>query len=445
MKGFPGKFGAALAVACVLSAFMAVSAFAGGSTEKSTASGTSASAASGPAKLTLLIDNQTALDGIKAVMAAAEKKLNVAVSIDLRPGGPEGENLVKTRLAAGDMDDINYFNSGSLFQQLAPAENFVNLTDEPYMSKVIDSFKATVMADGKVYAAPAGTIMAGGWLYNKTIYDQLGLKVPKTWAELIANSEKTKAAGIVPIIASYKDDWTSQLILLADYYNVQAAYPNFATDYTAHKADFATNPAALRGFEKLQQVYKLGLINKDATTTTYEQALTMLLNGQGAQYPMLTFAFSNMKKLNPEKVKEIGFFAQPSDNPDVNGLTIWMPAGFSIYKHGKNIDAAKKWVAFFESGEGVDIFMTAQAPDGPFAIKGVKLPDSVLPGVKDMLPYIDSGRTAPALEFLSPIKGPNLPQICVSDGIGLESPLAAAKSYDRDVEKQAKQLGLPGW
>ena len=62
-----------------------------------------------------------------------------------------------------------------------------------------------------------------------------------------------------------------------------------------------------------------------------------------------------------------------------------------------------------------------------------------------MLPYIDSGHTAPALEFLSPIKGPNLPQICVSDGLGLETPEQAAADYDKDVEKQAKQLALPGW
>ena len=62
-----------------------------------------------------------------------------------------------------------------------------------------------------------------------------------------------------------------------------------------------------------------------------------------------------------------------------------------------------------------------------------------------MLPYFDSGRTAPALEFLSPIKGPNLPQICVEVGSGITSPADGAKEYDKDVEKQAKQLGLAGW
>jgi len=404
-----------------------------------------AGAQSAATTLTFLVDNQTALDGIKAVAAAAEKKLGIGITIDLRPGGAEGDNVVKTRLATGDMDDLSFYNSGSLFQALNPPQNFVDLTDEPYMSRIIDSFKATVSVDGRVYGIPAQTAMGGGWLYNRKVFAQLGLKVPRTWAELLANCEKIKAAGKVAVIGSYKDDWTSQLIYLADYYNVQAKDPSFASDYTSHKATIAGTPIALRSFEKLQEIYAKGFMNKDLLATTYEQALKMLADGTGAQYPMLTFSLANIKATAPDKINDIGFFAQPGDSPSSNGLTVWMPAGIYVYKNGKNIDAAKKWVAFYVSSEGIEAYMTRQIPDGPFAIKGVKLPNEVIPAVKEMLPYFDSGRTAPALEFLSPIKGPNLPQICVEVGSGITSPQEAANEYDRDVEKQAKQLGLPGW
>jgi raffinose/stachyose/melibiose transport system substrate-binding protein len=78
-------------------------------------------------------------------------------------------------------------------------------------------------------------------------------------------------------------------------------------------------------------------------------------------------------------------------------------------------------------------------------VKGIPLPSDLYPATKDMLPYVEAGKTAPALEFLSPIKGPNLPQICVQTGLGLKSPLENAQEYDKDVAKQAKQLGLAGW
>ena len=59
--------------------------------------------------------------------------------------------------------------------------------------------------------------------------------------------------------------------------------------------------------------------------------------------------------------------------------------------------------------------------------------------------HIDAGKTTPALEFLSPIKGPNLEQICVAVGSGQMKAEEAAANYDEDVKKQAQQLGLPGW
>ena len=57
------------------------------------------------------------------------------------------------------------------------------------------------------------------------MYEQLGLQVPTTWAEFMANNAKIKAAGIDPVIQTYQDTWTSQLFVLADYHNVAAADP----------------------------------------------------------------------------------------------------------------------------------------------------------------------------------------------------------------------------
>jgi raffinose/stachyose/melibiose transport system substrate-binding protein len=65
--------------------------------------------------------------------------------------------------------------------------------------------------------------------------------------------------------------------------------------------------------------------------------------------------------------------------------------------------------------------------------------------VKDVAAYIDTGKSAPALEFLSPVKGPTLEQLCVAAGTGQMTPEEAAAAYDEDVKKQAQQLGLPGW
>ena len=64
---------------------------------------------------------------------------------------------------------------------------------------------------------------------------------------------------------------------------------------------------------------------------------------------------------------------------------------------------------------------------------------------QDLAAYVDAGTVTPALEFLSPIKGPALEQITVEVGSGIRPALDGAELYDQDVEKQAQQLGLEGW
>lgn len=160
---------------------------------------------------------------------------------------------------------------------------------------------------------------------------------------------------------------------------------------------------------------------------------------------MLSFALSTIAINWPDKVNDIGFFAQPGADASKNGATIWMPAGTYIPKTSKNIEAAKDFLAFIASPEGVDAINAKVPPQGPYLIKGTTLPDDVLPAVKDIAAYIDSGNSTPALEFLSPIKGPTLEQICVAVGTGQMTPEEAAANYDEDVKKQAQQLGLPGW
>ena len=202
--------------------------------------------------LTYYIDdnptNVATAEGLKAAFEAENP--DIKIEIETHPGGGEGDNLVKTRLATGEMSDVFRYNAGSLFQALNPPQTMLDLTDEPFQANIIDSFKPVVTApDGRIYGVPEEAAMGGGILYNKKIYEELGLSVPKTWAEFMANNEKIKAAGKVPVIQTFGDTWTSQLFVLGDFFNVQAAVPNFAADYTANKVKYATTPAAMAGFQ----------------------------------------------------------------------------------------------------------------------------------------------------------------------------------------------------
>ena len=386
-----------------------------------------------------------AMDALTAAYTAAHP--DVTFELENRPGGAEGDNLVKTRLATGEAGDILQYNSGSLFQALNPTQSLADLSAIAGQANVLDSFKTVVTAsDGTVRGIPFGPAMGGGIYYNRPIYAELGLSVPKTWAEFMANNEKIKAAGKVAVAQTYKDTWTSQLFVLADFYNVLAAEPTFAVDYTANKSKYATSAAAAAGFQHLEDVFKAGYLNEDFGAATFDDGVRMVATGEAAHFPMLTFAIGNVKQNFPDKVNDLGFFAQPGNDAAKNGLTVWMPAGLYIPAASENVEAAKAFLDFVASVEGCNLMIGANGATGPYLIKGCELPADVPPSVADMMPYFQTeGMTAPALEFLSPIKGPALEQITVEVGSGIRPAADAAALYDQDVEKQAKQLGLPNW
>ena len=165
----------------------------------------------------------------KALIAAFEKaNPDITVKLETQPGGTEGDNLMKTKLSTGEMDDVFHYNSGSLLPGAEPRPDpgrperrGVGRATSPTTSR--PSSRPTTASTARRW----GTSFAGAVLYNKKVYADLGLEVPTTWDEFIANSEKIKAdgGGIAPILQTYGDTWTSQLFVLGDFANVLGAGP----------------------------------------------------------------------------------------------------------------------------------------------------------------------------------------------------------------------------
>lgn len=372
---------------------------------------------------------------------------NVTVKVNYIPGGVEGDAIIKTQLASGTAADVFVYNTGALLQAIDPVRNLVDLKNEPWMKKVNTGFiPSATGADGGIYAAPYGAAMGGGILYNKKVYAQLNLKIPLTWNEFMANNAKIKKAGLVPVINSFKDSWTTQLFVLGDHFNVAAAMPGFEKKFTENKIVLAKNKATLAGFSYLEQIRKAGYTNKDAAATTFAKALEYLALGKGVHYPMLTAGIDTIVTNFPTKAPDIGFFAQPGINAKSNGATLWMPSGLYIPKTTKVLEEAKRFIAWTVSKEAFEVQNKVVPPSGPYFIKGAPVSGNLTGVFTDLYNYMQKkGASYPALEFLTPVKGPNLSQICVEIGTGQKTALEGAKSYQKDLQKQSQQLGLPGW
>jgi raffinose/stachyose/melibiose transport system substrate-binding protein len=190
-----------------------------------------------------------------------------------------------------------------------------------------------------------------------------------------------------------------------------------------------------------------GWFNEDFASATFDDGMGMLATGAGVHYPMLSGTIGTLLQNYPDSVNDIGAFALPAQNADDTTLTVWPPNAWFIPKttEGDHLTAAEKFLAFVNSPDGCAVQNEFGVPSGPYVISTCTLPDDVAPLLLDLQAYFDADNSAPALEFVSPVKGPNLEFITVEVGSGIRSAEDGAALYDEDVKKQAQQLGLEGW
>ena len=390
-------------------------------------------------ELTWMIQSSGEPAKFRAVADAAEEILGMKVLIETFPGGEQGDNIVKTRLATGEMTSLLTYNTGSLLHALNPSEYFIDMTDKADLFD--DSFVTAASVDGVMYGVPAESSQAGAIIYNQEKYKEYNLEIPLTWDDFLANCEVLKQAGETAIISASADSWTTQVTYLGDHYNVRANEPNFVKEFQAGEAKYATSPFGLESFQKIQDI--IPYLNEDHMATTYGDGRDKLMEGEGVHWIMLTGVFASAYELYGDEVNKMGVFAIPGESADVNGLTVWPAGGLYVNKADENTEAALAFVDYYISQEGLDAVTSVALPNGPIHVKSYKMPENAFTGVKQMQDlYFSTGRTTLALEYETSVKGPNCAAICQELISGQTTAEQAAAKYDEDCKKQAVQLGL---
>ncbi|EMT51933.1 extracellular solute-binding protein [Brevibacillus borstelensis AK1] len=158
--------------------------------------------------------SKTRLKILEDVVKKTEEK-NPGLKIELE-GMDENVNRdqkLKAEMAAGNPPKIFEMFGGADTKLYVKAGRLLDLTDFLVESGLKDKFVnlEEFTVDGRVYGLPIGGY-AEGFFYNKKLFAELGLSVPKTWDEFIAVNEKLKAAGKVPLALAAKDGWVNAML-----------------------------------------------------------------------------------------------------------------------------------------------------------------------------------------------------------------------------------------
>ena len=249
---------------------------------------------------------------------------------------------ITTKIAANDIPDIFFGWVG-----IAQFANHINrgyvmdLTSESFINRLTDAGKKAVTYNDKVYGVPIN-VQVIGTLYNKKIYKELGLSVPKTWEEFTANCEAIKKAGKTPLALGVKDNYVTQMLPYTLWPSVTyGKNMDFENQRIEGKVKY-DSPEWKKPLEMAVDLYNKGYTNTGVLGISYDQQLEMIATEKAVMLNMGDWCVDTIKKINPDI--QLGFF--PTPPPAGTDLVLESQPGgvYMIAKDTKAPEAAKKFV-----------------------------------------------------------------------------------------------------
>jgi raffinose/stachyose/melibiose transport system substrate-binding protein len=266
------------------------------------------------------------------------------------------ETVLKARLAGGDAPDIFGVYPGAKFYPYAKAKYIADLSDEPWVSRLLAGTKRVISyTDGKIYALPMDA-NAIGVIYNKEIFQQHGLSVPTNWTEFLAVCEKLKSAGVTPLALGIKDQWVDQLI---PYTMAPSAIYRENGDFDKQLVTGTSSFSHSAWTQMMKDYLDLnarGYFNKGALGTTYDQTTQMIAAGKAAMVVNGNWILAPIRRLNPGL--QLGMFPMPYVQA---GQPIWVSFGVgtttAISATTKYPAEARKYLQFWARKDIMQLYL----------------------------------------------------------------------------------------
>lgn len=403
---------------------------------------------SDPITISFLTANDRFKDVWKDIAAQMKKDENITVNFQTIPAEQYG-TVMKTRIVTGEVPDIIDFNEPESDVDLGASQNFVDLSNEPWVKRLVNPKLIKDPWDGKIYGLPsASSSFYGAVYYNKKVFKDLGIKntQPKNYKEFldILNTIKTKGKGIIPFYACNKEPWTTQIFMTLGF--SVALYPKDVDTYNkmlANKIKWTDVPEFKQILTQYNDLYKNGYVNKDHLSASYDMAKEALATGKAAMILNGEWAASDIKTKWPKT--ELGTFIIPFNNKLIMGTGAYVN-GLAIPKAGKQVENVKKFLNLWSQPKYQNMYF-AKYPGFP-AFKDVK-GGTVIPCVQDLVnKYIKTGK------FTYQINDP----MAAANGIwgdvwnyyiemtaGKSTPDQVLQKIDKKYQDYMKQNKMPGF
>jgi len=240
---------------------------------------------------------------------------------------------IKVLVASENLPDIFSSWSDSFAENLVSSDkimplNDVLINDEEWSSKIIESQYGGFTFDDVTYGVPF-TVDGKAFFFNKAIFEENGISVPKTYDEFIDVLDALQKAGYKePLVEGLTNTWAISHYMGTIFQRILDPTV-LEKDYNPETGEF-TDEGYIKGLEIFKEL--TSYMGDVSTAIDHEAARNMFASGE---VPILYMQFAEIKLVQEIGDVEMGFFDFPSisgGKGDQTALT-GAPEGWMLSKN----------------------------------------------------------------------------------------------------------------
>lgn len=303
------------------------------------------------------------------VIADFEEEFNVTVEVKWQGDWNEVPQMLETARMAGEPVDISSAGAGLVNTTLTRSGIIMDLTEyiEPFEDRFSEgSFLAYTIND-KVWGIPYGASSTTGVIYNKTLFDELGLEEPTTYEELLEISNVLADEGYIPMIHDGKAPWFWPIWFFETY--AQTTHNNSidsVVQFLSGEKQF-TGEEEKAAFEAIKQFYDDGILTQESLDTDTDAKFAVFAQKKAAMFYAGTWHLAPVRAVVGDTF-ELGIFEFPivvegadSQHGGGPGDCFVIPS----FADPVNYDLSRQFFEFISREENATKILSKRDPLGP--------------------------------------------------------------------------------
>ncbi|MDP3447801.1 MAG: extracellular solute-binding protein [Eubacteriales bacterium] len=308
---------------------------------------------------------------LKQVIAAFMSK-NPNITVDYEIKTPDQYyNLLATTIQAGEAPDLFWTNgtATSNYGGYANQGVLMDITDKVDLSFYPAAALKLVDIDGRYYSTPGATADTRAVYYNKDIFTELGLSVPKTFDEFEHSLQTILDAGYVPLALGGSFFWST----LFTFEPILAAMAPDWLEAAAKNEVSVNDPRVADVFKKMIEWGEKGYFGPGYLGVDEGGQLLAFSKGEAAMTITGSWNVSTFASNNPDL--KYGAFQLPRSD-GLRPMIVTYACGFAVSANTEYPEAAIAFAQFASSIEGQSIWV--KALNGIPGLPGIVSDDPVI-------------------------------------------------------------------